>query len=127
MHVVALTDAVDFAGFAEGLLVAGSRRVDEVLDDGGVHHCKGRYEEADGDACDGLEEDAAAAEEGVDDAVEDGEGDDDGDGVEVLHQVVGDTVARHLTGCKAIRKSSHQEGRKATYLERQSWMRTGHK
>lgn len=31
-------------------------------------------------------------------AVEDGEEDDDGDGVEVLHQIVGNAVAAHFTG-----------------------------
>ena len=99
VHVVGQRGgAVQARGAAARVAVARARGVDDVLDDGGVGEAEGGEDEADGDAGDGLELDARAAQGRVDEAVEDGDEDDDGDGVEVLHQVVRHAVAFHLRG-----------------------------
>lgn len=96
MNVVAGGLAVYERGVAPGVLEAGARLVDEVLEDGGVDHCEGGDPETCDDAVDGWEADACSAEGGHEDAFHEGEEDDDGDGVEVLHQVVGDAVRGEL-------------------------------
>ena len=97
--------------------MAGRLLVEEVLEDGGVEHSKTSDEEAGGDAFDRGEVDAALAEEGVDDIIEEGDEDDDGYGVEipeklwgqynfacggaqpcdVLNQIVGSAVELHAS------------------------------
>ena len=67
-----------------------------MLDDGGVGHGERADPEAEGDAADWFERDTPFAQERVDDAVDKWDEDDDGDGVEVLHQIVWDAVAGHL-------------------------------
>jgi hypothetical protein len=79
-------------------VVAGSGGVNEVLHDSGVDHAEGSEAESDRDTHDGTQLDASAAEDGVDDAVEQGGEDQDGDRVEVLHEIVGHAVALHLSG-----------------------------
>lgn len=96
MDVVAACCAIDNRGGAVGVFVAGPGDVDEVLDDGGVHHGQGGDDEAEGDTGDWPEGDVETAHEGVDQRFEDGDENDDGDGVEVLHEVVGDAVSFHL-------------------------------
>ena len=96
VDVVSGFDAVDGRGGAFGVFVAGACAVDEVLDDGGVHHCERGDDETEGDAGDWAEGDVEAAQEGVDGGFKQRDEDDDGDGVEVLHEVVGDAVAGHL-------------------------------
>ena len=71
-----------------------------MLDDGGVDHCCCGEEEAECDAGDGFEWDANLAKARVDDAVHDGDEDDDCQGVDVLHDVVGDAVKLHLAGLR---------------------------
>ena len=60
--------------------------VNEMLEDGGVEHGKTSDEEPGVDALDGTEVDALLAEEGVDDIVEDGDHDDDGNRVQVSRE-----------------------------------------
>jgi hypothetical protein len=98
VDVVSLGDAVDDRSVAEGMAVAGTSLVDVVLEDGGVEHGHGGDKEAECDTGDGAEGDVVFLEHGIDEAVEDGREEENGDGVEVLHQVVGDTVTSHLTG-----------------------------
>ena len=64
-------------------VVAGRAPVDEGLEDRGPEHGEACDEEAGVDTFDGGEVDTAATEEGVDDFVEQGDEDDDGDGVQV--------------------------------------------
>ena len=71
-----------------------------MLDDGSVGHGEGGEEETHGDAGDGFEFDADAAEAWVDEAVADGDEDDDGEGIDVLHDVVGDAVQFHDPGLR---------------------------
>jgi hypothetical protein len=81
-------------------VVARSGRVDEVLHDGGVSHAYRGEAEANCDAHDGAQLDASLAENRVNDAVEEGCEDQDGDRVEVLHEVVRHAVALHLSGLR---------------------------
>lgn len=72
--------------------------VDVVLDDCCGDHGKGGEHEAEGHALDGCELDVLLAEEGVEEVVDDGYEDDEGDGVEVGDDVVGDAVEGHGGG-----------------------------
>ena len=98
VHLVAGSDPIDDGGIAAGVFIAGAGGVDQVLHDRGVHHGQGGDDEAQGDTRDGAEGDAQTAQQGVDQGLQDGDEHDDGDGVKVLHQVVGNAVALHLTG-----------------------------
>jgi hypothetical protein len=69
--------------------------VDEVLDDGSSDHGEGSQEESERDAFDGCKLDTSFAESWVQEVVHDGNEDDQGDGVEIRDDVVGDTVALH--------------------------------
>lgn len=102
VHVVGGVGAVCLqrGGAGGGGLVAGAGAVDEFLDAGRVGHCEGAEEEAPGDARDGLELDADLAQGRVEELVADGDEDDDGDGVDVLHNVVWDAVQLHLPGLR---------------------------
>lgn len=80
------------------ILVAGPSVVDEMLDDGSVGEAQSSEPEANGNTHNGLELDASLSEDGVNDLVEDGSEDQDGDGIEVLHEVVGHAMALHLAG-----------------------------
>ena len=91
-------DIVLFIGALARLAVAGSRAVDDVLNNGGVCEADGSEEETNGDAGNRLELDLELAEDGVNHHVEDRDEHNDRDGVKVLHQIVGHTVALHLTG-----------------------------
>jgi len=53
--------------------------------------------EAGVDVLDGAEVKASLAEEGVDDAVEDGDHDDYGDGVQVLDEIIESTMQHHTS------------------------------
>lgn len=72
--------------------------VDVVLDDGGPYHGGAADEEAGGDFADGCEADAGFAEGRVDEEVVEGDEYEEGEGVEVGEDVVGDAVALH-DGC----------------------------
>ena len=94
MHVISFTTG----GVTQRLAVAGTGGVDQVLHDGGVHHGQGRDDKAKGDTGDGAEGNLQAAHDGVHNRLENGDEDNDRDGIEVLHQIVGDTVTVHLSG-----------------------------
>lgn len=81
----------------EGVIVARSRVVDEMLDDGGITQAERGEDETQGDSGNGANVDASLAERGVDQKVKDGGEDENGDGVKVLHEIVGHAVAAHLT------------------------------
>ena len=98
VNSVALGFSVDLGGRAQRFAVAWTGVVDQVLHDSGVHHSKRGDDEAKGDTGDRAEGDLQTAHQGVDAGFENGNENDDGDGVEVLHQIVGNAVAIHLTG-----------------------------
>jgi hypothetical protein len=70
------------------------------LNASGISHscrCKHKAEE---DTSDGAEVDSKSAESGVDEQVHDGDEDDQSDGVDVLQEIVGDTVQLHFRGLR---------------------------
>lgn len=71
------------------------RLVDIVLHDRGPDHPGGTREEAERNSLNGREIDAPAAECRVEEDVEDGDEDDEREGVEVGQHVVRDAVHRH--------------------------------
>ena len=75
--------------------MAWAHFVDIMLKDTRVDHRSTNDHEASRHALDGTEVDAFPAKEGVNHIVEDGDEDDDRDGVQVLDQVVGSAVERH--------------------------------
>ena len=79
-------------------LATGVHLVDVVLHDCGGNHGHGSNEEAGRHALDGSESETDLAEGGVQDVVDDWDHDDDGNGVEVLDDIVGDTVTGHGGG-----------------------------
>ena len=78
--------------------MAWAHLVDVVLKDTCIDHRNTDNDEASRDALDGAEVDALPAQEGVDVVVEDGDEDDDRDGVQVLDQIVRSAVDRHSGG-----------------------------
>lgn len=98
VHVVGQGLAVNGAGSAvEGALVARASIVDEALDDGGIAQAERDEDETQGDTGNGANVDAGLAEGGVDEHVKERGEDENGDGIEVLHEIVGHAVAVHLT------------------------------
>lgn len=83
---------------AEGTFVVGTGNVDLVLDDGCPGHGEGAEEEAEGDADDGLEFPAHPTETRVDNLVENRDEDDQDDRIDVVDNVVGDSVEEHSSG-----------------------------
>lgn len=81
-----------------GFLAAGADLVDVVLRDGGADHAAPSEEETGRDALEWGELDAHAAEARVDEFVHDRDEDDEGEGVEVVDDVVGDAAETH-GGC----------------------------
>lgn len=77
------------------LVAAGARLVDVVLDNSCRDHSERGKHETECNALDGGEADAGLAERGVEEVVNDGDEDNQGDGVEVGDDVVGDTVTGH--------------------------------
>lgn len=94
--------AVDEGGFAHvtvaGVFVARASAVDEFLDNGGVGEAERGEEEANANTGNGAELNASLAQDRVDDAVENRGEDENGDGVKVLHEIVGHAVTLHLLG-----------------------------
>lgn len=86
------------APLVAGVHSAGGQLVNVVLHDGGGDHGGGGKEVADGHAADGRQVDADLAEAGVDDVVEDRDHNDNGDGVEVLDDVIGGAGELHGSG-----------------------------
>jgi hypothetical protein len=77
--------------------------VDEVLEDGGVEHSQRDDPESENDAVNGREWDLCLAQSRIYKTIQDGYHDDDGERIEVLHEIVGDAVASHLIGCDGRR------------------------
>jgi len=75
--------------------VAWAHLVDIVLKNTCVDHRSTNDHEASRNALNGAEVDAFSAEEWVNNVIEDGNEDDDRDGVQILDQVVGRAVQRH--------------------------------
>jgi len=75
--------------------VAWAHLVDIVLKNTRVDHRGTNDYEASRNALNGAEVDAFSAEEGVNNVVEDGNEDDDRNGVQILDHVVGRAVQRH--------------------------------
>jgi len=74
--------------------------IDVVLDDCGGNHGEGSHGESDGHALDGGEADAGLAEGGVEEIVDNGDEDDEGDGVEIGDDIVGNTAEFHGGGLR---------------------------
>ena len=72
--------------------VAGRRGVDEVLKGSGVGHGERFEGEAKGDAGEGVEGEAVAAKEGIEERCGEWEGEENGEGVEIGEEVVGEAV-----------------------------------
>ena len=70
----------------------------ELLKNGGIQHGESGDKETGVDTLDGSEVDSELPKTGVDEVVENGDEDDDGDGVQVLDQVVGGSVQGHTGG-----------------------------
>lgn len=83
---------------AVGVLATGALLVDVVLHDSGGNHGETRDQETDCHTLDRGEGNAHLAETGVDKVIDDGNHDDNGDGVQVLDDIVGDTVEDHGGG-----------------------------
>jgi len=78
-----------------GVAVARIALVHEVHQDTSVEHSETGNDESSKDTLDRGEVDTTAAEEGVDDVVENGDHDDNGDRVQVLDEIVGSAVKGH--------------------------------
>lgn len=84
--------------FTVGVVAAGAHLVDVVLHDGRGNHGQGGDDETSCHTLDGGEGDAKLAETGVQKVVDEGNHDDDGDGVQVLDDIVGNSVKLHGGG-----------------------------
>ena len=73
-----------------------------MLDNSGIGHRKRAQKESPGDASDGLEFDPNSSKCRVNETVHDGNEDDEGKGVDVLHDVVGDSVQLHGSSCTNV-------------------------
>ena len=82
--------------------MAWAHLVDVVLKDTRVDHRSTDDHEASRNALDRTEVDAFPAKEGVNHIVEDGDEDDDRDGVQVLDQIVGSAVKRHSSSHSTV-------------------------
>lgn len=71
-----------------------------MLSDSGVSHREGDDDESERDTGDRTELDVRLAQRRVDDAVEYRDQNDNRDGVEVLHEIVGDSMTVHLLGLR---------------------------
>ena len=99
VNVVSLVNAIDEISVTRtGVRVARPGLVNVVLDDASVDHGERGDPESGYDTVDRRERNLVLAERGHEPLVNDGQENDNGDGIEVLHQVVGNTVATHLTG-----------------------------
>jgi len=98
---------VDRSGVREAICIHTRRRLvivarrlleDELLKNGGIQHGETGDEETGVDTFDGSKVDPDLPETWVDEFVEDGDEDDDGDWVQVLDQIVGGPVQGHSGG-----------------------------
>lgn len=97
MNVVALDDAVDLGRRAEWVVVAWSSLVDVVLDDRCIDHGHRRDPETSDNTVNWREWDPALAQERHENLVDKRQENDDSDRIKVLHEIVGDAVASHLS------------------------------
>jgi hypothetical protein len=97
VDVVAVNDAVNLGSGAERVVVAGTGLVDVVLNDCGVDHSEGRNPETANDTVDRREWDLVLAECRHKDLINERQENDNGNGIEVLHQIVGNAVESHLS------------------------------
>jgi hypothetical protein len=97
VDVVALSNTVNLASRAERVTVARTGLVDVVLNNGSVDHGHRRDPETGNDTVDGRERDLVLAEEGEEELIHKRQENDNGDGIKVLHQIVGNAVTSHLT------------------------------
>jgi hypothetical protein len=97
VDVVAVDDTIDLSSWAERVVVARSGLVDEVLDNSGVYHGKRCNPETTDDTVDRGEGDLVFAECRHENLVDERQKNDDSDGIEVLHQIVGNAVESHLS------------------------------
>jgi hypothetical protein len=107
VNVVAVKNTVGTpCGLAVGVIVARAGLVDVVLDDGGIDHSERGYPETGDDTVDRREGDLLLAQEWHKHLVDEWQENDNSDGVEVLHQIVGNTVGSHLStlGDEVIRE-----------------------
>ena len=99
VDVVTLVNAIDKISVAvAGMRVARTGLVDVVLNNASVNHGEGCNPESGYDTVDRREWDLVLAECRHEPLVNNRQENDNGDGVEVLHEIVGNTVATHLTG-----------------------------
>lgn len=77
------------------VFVAGSRTVNQMLGNGRIGHRKGRKYEAHSDPGNGSERDADFSKGRVDQAIYDWDEDDEYQGVDVLHDIVGYAMQLH--------------------------------
>ena len=80
-------------------LIARAGNTDVMLDDDSIGHSEPADPEAQRDAVDGWE--------GIDEAVKNRDEGDDGDWVEILHQIVRNAVTTYLASLKQLGKSSN--------------------
>lgn len=79
----------------EGVLIAWRRGVDEFLDKGCIGDGNRSHYEAPEYPRDRLELDSKSSKPGIDQSVEDRNEDDDGDRIDVAHDVIGDAMELH--------------------------------
>jgi hypothetical protein len=97
VDVVTLVNAINqIRVAAEGGHITRTGMVDVVLDDTGVNHGQGRDPESGYDTVDRRKGDLVLAKCGHQPLVDNGQENDNGDGIEVLHQIVGNAVKTHL-------------------------------
>ncbi|KAI6774663.1 hypothetical protein HG531_001512 [Fusarium graminearum] len=98
VHVVGEVLAVDHTGRTVlGGLVAGSRRVDDVLDNSSVSETQSSEPETNGDTGNRSKLDSEASQDRVENLLDKRSENQNGDRIEVLHQIVRNAVAVHLT------------------------------
>ena len=97
VDVVSLRLTIDNRSIAPGGFVTWPGGVDEVLDNSSVHHGQRSDDKTERDTRDRAEPNAQATEHGVHQGFQDRDEHDNGDRVEVLHQIVWNTVPLHLT------------------------------
>lgn len=81
-----------------GILTAGALFINKMLHNRRRNHGESRDDETDCHTLDGGEGDTQLAEAGVKKMINEGNHDDDGDGVQVLNDIIGNTVELHGGG-----------------------------
>lgn len=84
-----------------GVVAARMGLVDVMLDNGSPDHAETSEEEAGGDTLKRREVDLPLAELRVDEAVDNWDEDDEGDGVQVVKNIVGNSIELHGGGLRS--------------------------